>query len=341
MTIKINGIRYTTPEALQAIDNPDVVTFLQEWYDDKDHVTGHTSGSTGTPKTIRLSKQDMLASAKITNAYFDIHSESRLLLCLSPSYIAGKMMIVRSILAGADLIVVPPSSSPLKNLEQDIDFAAMVPMQVETCLATPETAEKFSRIKQVIIGGAALSPVLEERLQQVPTRCYSTYGMTETVSHVALRDINGVKKSPDYFALGNVHFETDERQCLIIHAPHLHQQTFTTNDIVNLVDTTRFEWLGRHDNVINSGGIKLFPEKIEAKIALLMKQRFFIMPEEDTRLGQRTVLVIEDIPWDKAGKKRLQEQLKQLLHPYEVPKKIYFREHFTETYSGKVIRKLM
>ncbi|WP_292265182.1 AMP-binding protein [Butyricimonas sp.] len=341
MTIKINGIRYTTPEALQAIDNPDVVTFLQEWYDDKDHVTGHTSGSTGTPKTIRLSKQDMLASAKITNTYFDIHSESRLLLCLSPSYIAGKMMIVRSILAGADLIVVPPSSSPLKHLEQDIDFAAMVPMQVETCLTTPETAEKFSRIKQVIIGGAALSPVLEERLQQVPTRCYSTYGMTETVSHVALRDINGVKKSPDYFALGDVHFETDERQCLIIHAPHLHQQTFTTNDIVNLVDTTRFEWLGRHDNVINSGGVKLFPEKIEAKIALLVKQRFFIMPEEDTQLGQRTVLVIEDVPWDKAGKKRLQEQLKQLLHPYEVPKKIYFREHFTETYSGKVIRKLM
>ena len=341
MTIKINGIRYTTPEALQAIDNPDVVTFLQEWYDDKDHVTGHTSGSTGTPKTIRLSKQDMLASAKITNTYFDIHSESRLLLCLSPSYIAGKMMIVRSILAGADLIVVPPSSSPLKHLEQDIDFAAMVPMQVETCLTTPETAEKFSRIKQVIIGGAALSPVLEERLQQVPTRCYSTYGMTETVSHVALRDINGVKKSPDYFALGDVHFETDERQCLIIHAPHLHQQTFTTNDIVNLVDTTRFEWLGRHDNVINSGGVKLFPEKIEAKIALLVKQRFFIMSEEDTQLGQRTVLVIEDVPWDKAGKKRLQEQLKQLLHPYEVPKKIYFREHFTETYSGKVIRKLM
>ena len=136
MTIKINGIRYTTPEALQAIDNPDVVTFLQEWYDDKNHVTGHTSGSTGTPKTIRLSKQDMLASAKITNAYFDIHSESRLLLCLSPSYIAGKMMIVRGILAGADLIVVPPSSSPLKHLEQDIDFAAMVPMQVETCLTT-------------------------------------------------------------------------------------------------------------------------------------------------------------------------------------------------------------
>ena len=161
-------------------------------------------------------------------------------------------MIVRTILSGANLVTVKPSSSPLQNIEEDIDFAAMVPMQVITSLSSPETATKLAHIKQIIIGGAAVSPTLEQQLQQIPTACYGTYGMTETVSHIALRQINGGKRSPYYFALGKVTFEKDERECLIIHAPHLQQQTFVTNDIIQLTDATHFEWLGRHDNVIIS-----------------------------------------------------------------------------------------
>ena len=249
-------------------------------------------------------------------------------------------MIVRTILSGADLITIKPTSSPLQNLEDDIDFAAMVPMQVETTLANPETRSRFARIKQVIIGGAAVSPTLEQRLQELPTRCYGTYGMTETVSHIALREINGERKSPAYFALGKVSFSMDKRGCLIINTPHLQQQRFITNDIVQLVDTTHFEWLGRHDNVINSGGVKLFPESIEARIASFLSQRFFITAEDDSRLGQKAVLVIESLPWDEAECQQLLSRLKSCLSPYEVPKNIYFQEHLTETYSGKIVRKI-
>lgn len=341
INIRINGTQHTTLESLHEIDDSRMVDFLREWYNAEEYVTGHTSGSTGTPKEIRLLKKDMLASARITNDFFHIGADSRLLLCLSPRYIAGKMMIVRALLSGADLHTVEVSSSPLKDTDGEFDFVAMVPMQVEASLSTPETAQRFARVKQVIIGGAAISVHMEKQLHTIPTTCFCTYGMTETVSHVALRDINGKGKSPFYFALGDVYFETDERGCLVIRAPHLQQQTFVTNDIVRLIDSTRFEWLGRHDNVINSGGVKLFPEKIEAKIALFVKQRFFIMPEEDARLGQRAVLVIEGSAWDEEQEKQLLEQLKQELHPYEIPKKIYFREHFMETYSGKIIRKLI
>ena len=245
INIKLNGIRNKNLETLKNSVDSDITTFLQEWYDPKDHVIGHTSGSTGTPKEIRLLKKDMLASARLTNEFFNICPSSNLLLCLSPNYIAGKMMIVRTILSGANLVTVKPSSSPLQNIEEDIDFAAMVPMQVITSLSSPETATKLAHIKQIIIGGAAVSPTLEQQLQQIPTACYGTYGMTETVSHIALRQINGGKRSPYYFALGKVTFEKDERECLIIHAPHLQQQTFVTNDIIQLTDATHFEWLGR------------------------------------------------------------------------------------------------
>ena len=340
MNIRLNGKRYTDLNMLPGNIDPEVIAFLQEWYNEKEEVIGHTSGSTGKPKEIRLLKKDMIASASLTNEYFHIGPQSRLLLCLSPTYIAGKMMIVRNILSGADLITIKPTSSPLQNIEDDIDFAAMVPMQVETTLANPETRSRFARIKQVIIGGAAVSPTLEQHLQELPTRCYGTYGMTETVSHIALREINGERKSSAYFALGKVSFSTDERGCLIINTPHLQQQRFITNDIVRLVDTTHFEWLGRHDNVINSGGVKLFPESIEARIASFLSQRFFITAEDDCRLGQKAVLVIESLPWDEAECQQLLSRLKSCLSPYEVPKNIYFQEHLTETYSGKIVRKI-
>lgn len=341
MHITLDGTTYTSPEALRDIEDEDIRLFLEEWYDHRDHITGHTSGSTGTPKEIHLSKQDMIASARITNAYFGINPASRMLLCLSPAYIAGKMMIVRSIVSGAKLITAPVSSTPLRDMEQPVDFAALVPLQVETSLADPVTAARLSATRQIIIGGAPVSPELEARLQHLPVRCYATYGMTETVSHIALRNINGPRKSPLYFALGQVHFETDARGCLVIHAPHLQQQTFVTNDVVELSGPTRFEWLGRHDNVINSGGIKLFPEKIEALLAPCIKQRYFITSEPDTRLGQRAVLVIESTPWPTEEVEKLTALLKQNLPPHEVPKITRFIEHFTETYSGKIIRKLL
>lgn len=338
--IRLNGKYYTKLSEINDFDNREVVSFLKEWFNPDEYVIGRTSGSTGNPKETRLLKKDMLKSARITNTFFKIGQKTNMLLCLSPSYIAGKMMIVRALAAQANLWVVPPSSSPLSHFSEEVDFAAMVPMQVDTTLSTPETTERLNRIRQVIIGGAAISPLLHKKLQYVSSRCFGTYGMTETVSHVGLRHLNGPQASDLYFALDKVRFATDDRDCLIIHTPHLHTGKFTTNDIVRLIDEQHFEWLGRYDNVINSGGIKLFPETLEQKLAPYITQRFFITSQPDDYLGEKAVLVIEDSPWDEKRCATLKEQIKHVLSPYEVPKNILFQNPFRETYSGKIIRKL-
>ncbi|MCQ4873912.1 MULTISPECIES: AMP-binding protein [Odoribacteraceae] len=339
--IRLNGKRYTSANEIEGQEDETVTNFLKEWYNNEDYVTGHTSGSTGTPKELHLLKRDMIASAELTNRFFHIGTGSNLLLCLSPSYIAGKMMIVRAILSGANLHTVPPSSSPLATLDMPFDLAAMVPMQVETTLKSPSTRQHFTRLRQILIGGAAISSKLEKQLQSFSTNCYATYGMTETVSHVALRPINGPRQNSFYFALGDVHFSQDKRGCLIIHAPHLHEQQFITNDLVILHTQTQFEWLGRVDNVINSGGVKLFPENIEHRLSPLISRRFFITSVPDEYLGQMAVIVIEDTPWPANSQQELLDEARKHLAPYEVPKRIYFMDHFQETYSGKIIRKII
>ena len=318
--------------------NEELTAFLQEWFNDQSYVIGHTSGSTGKPKEMQLSKEDMRASARLTNEYFGICEESVLLLCLSVSYIAGKMMVVRALEAGADLIIADVSSRPLRNIEhREIDLVAMVPMQVEETLKHPKEQATLAEIKHLLIGGASVSPHLERGLKGLPTVSYATYGMTETVSHIALRRLNC---DPCYLALGKVCFSTDERDCLVIEAPHLKEKIFVTNDMVELVNQYSFKWLGRYDQVINSGGLKFFPELIERKIAINISRRYFISSQADERLGERIVLVIEGNPLAPRALDQLQKKLKALLSDYEQPKAILFLPHFHETSSGKVIRLL-
>lgn len=342
----INGTFYS-PDALGKGNFPegeewqkDISLFMQEWYNENEFVTGHTSGSTGTPKEIKLLKKDMVASARITNDFFRIESGDNLLLCLSPSYIAGKMMIVRALLANARLAAVKPSSLPVIPESHPVKLAAMVPMQVEMLLNSPDTRPLLSGIKQLIIGGAPVSTKLALTLQGVATACFATYGMTETVSHIALKRLNGKEASDAYFALGGVEFETDERDCLVILTPHLSQQRFTTNDIVKLNDSRHFEWIGRYDNVINSGGVKLSPEIIEKKLSDIIPERFFITSEPDERLGEKIVLVIEREQPREEEFNTLKQEITRRLSRFEIPRSICFREKFKETYSGKVIRKL-
>lgn len=334
--IRLNNVHYT---ARPAQEDKEVVDFLDEWYNDLEYVNGKTSGSTGPPKTIRLLKSDMLASASLTNRFFQIDQSSRLLLCLSPTYIAGKMMIVRAIAAGAELYTVQPSANPLLHINGHFDLAAMVPMQVDTILSHPVSFSRFKAIRQVLVGGAPVSPSLEERLQQIESVCFATYGMTETVSHVALRALNGPQHADTYFALGQIHFSRDERECLVIHTPHLHEKHFITNDIVSVKDATHFQWHGRIDHVINSGGVKLFPEWIESQLSTLLSQRFFITSQPDERLGQKAILVIEAPPLSPDKENELMGQIRTKLPAYSIPKAIHYLEHFQETYSGKIIRK--
>jgi len=265
-----------------------------------------------------------------------LQKEDTVLLCLSTNYIAGKMMIVRALVGHLHLIAIEPASYPTIN--KPVKFAAMVPMQVETLLSSTEGLEVMSYIDKLIIGGSATSALLETKLQNVSTNCYATYGMTETVSHIALRKINGSDSSDEYRALEGVWFEQDERDCLVIHAPHLQAEPFITNDIVKLKNRNCFEWIGRFDNVINSGGVKLFPETIEKKISSFIAQRFYITSRKDEKLGEKVVLVIESEPFTELKKQQLDVQLNSKLGKFEKPREIIFKQRFEETSTGKVKR---
>ena len=308
--------------------------FLSHWMDESEIIRAETSGSTGVPKTILLSKKNMIASAKLTNQYFGLKEDADVLLCLSADYIAGKMMIVRAIIGNLHLVVSEPCSCPI--IDRPMAFAAMVPMQVEAMLNSEGGSQSLNLLSTLLIGGSAPSEELERRLLGISTSCFASYGMTETVSHIALRALNGPDKSMGYEALAGVWFEQDERECLVIHAPHLQDIPFITNDIVRLKNNNRFEWVGRFDHVINSGGIKLFPELLEGKIAPFIQQRFYIIGKKDEKLGEMAVLVIEG----RLGTEHLEGLLRSVLTPYEIPREIIFMPTFEETSTGKIIRRL-
>lgn len=339
MECRINGILYTSLEQMRGEVEEELWLFLQEWYNESSYVIGHTSGSTGLPKEIRLSKADMRASAAITNRFFGIRRGSVLLLCLSVSYIAGKMMVVRALEAGAELVTAEVSSHPLRTVtgavSQRIDLAAMVPMQVEESLKNNSEKKVLGQIGHLIVGGAPIAESLEERLKELPVSCYATYGMTETVSHVALRKLNCDR---EYEALGDVFFGLDERGCLIIEAPHLTERRFVTNDLVRLNGKHRFEWLGRVDHVINSGGIKFFPEQLERKLDRCLPGRFLITSRPDETLGESIALLLEGENFLPEELCCLVNRIRPCLERFEMPRWIGVCPLFRETASGKVVR---
>ncbi len=310
-------------------NHPDVALFLEQWFDDNDFVVVKTSGSTGVPKNIRLSKKAMIESAIATGSFFGLSSKTTALLCMSPEYIAGKMMLVRALVLGWHLNIVPPSSQPLKNSNKTYDFSAMIPMQVEKSLS------ELHRIKKLIIGGGSISHQLLSKLQDVPTQAYATYGMTETITHIAVKSLN--QPAENYYkTLPNITIEKDKRDCMVINAPRISKEKIITNDVVRLISDSQFEWLGRYDSIINSGGIKLIPEEIEQKLSPYISNRFFIAGIPDRLLGEKTILIIE-------GKEspHLLEEIKEysILSKYETPKEIFFLPQFIETDTQKIQRK--
>lgn len=339
MEVIINDIKCRFIEDAERAAGAAVAAFLREWHSPADYVEARTSGSTGAPKAIHLYKDDMRASARLTCRFFGLGAESTMLLCLSPGYIAGKMMLVRALESGARLYVEPPASAPLQHAGVPIDFAAMVPMQVQTLLQSEAGRARLASIRRLIIGGAPVSPELEAALSPLPTACYATYGMTETVSHVALRRLGDA--SPDFHALGDVTFSLDERGCLVINTPQFRCKRFVTNDMAELTDATRFRWTGRYDRIINSGGIKIQPEVLEEKAASCIPARFFFTSLPDDRLGEKLVLVIEGVEWEESRIAALRTRLRQLLeNPYYLPREIIFLLHLSETPTGKLLRRL-
>ena len=304
------------------------IEFLKEWYNELPYIVAHTSGSTGAPKLIRLLKSDMLISAKATCDFFYINQKSNLVLPLSPNYIAGKMMIVRSIVSGANLWIESPSNQPLHNDYGQIDLLPIVPSQSDWLTSDCVFSKN---INNLIIGGGALSTIQENNLIQRGINTYATYGMTETCSHIALRHIT----SDVYQTLPNITISIDSRNCLIINTPTFSFKEITTNDIIELVDDTHFKWVGRYDNVINTGGIKVFPEIIEKKLTSIIQFPFFIHSKKDDKWGNNIILYIESKPFDTLD---LKTQMYNILDKYSIPKEIIFVSQFIRTESGKIKR---
>jgi len=315
----------------------DIQLFLINWFDDTLHIDVNTSGSTGAPKAIKLLKSNMRKSASITNNYFNLNKNKIAALCLPAKYVAGKMMIIRALESNMDIFLEKPSSSPLQLLDRRIDFIALTPLQVDNILIV--NSEKLNLINTVIIGGGVVSNLLLNKLRVLKCICYQTYGMTETITHIALQQINGINKSNYFKVLDGFEISLDSRSCLCISAPHIHEQYVVTNDLVEIVDSKSFRWLGRYDNVINSGGVKLYPEIIESKINSLIDNPFFIIGEPDDRLGERVTLCIESDPKTLIDPSNLRNQIKSKLSKFEIPRSILFFDCFMYTETGKIRRR--
>ena len=321
--------------------------FLSEWNNGSDRVLVHTSGSTGKPKPMRVEKKRMLNSARITCDFLGLKPGDSALLCMSLDYIAGKMVVVRSIERHLHLISVSPSGHPLKDVNEEITFAAMVPMQVYNTLQVPEERERLSHIRHLIIGGGAIDASLEQELKSLPGNIaiWSTYGMTETLSHVALRRINGDEASEWYQPFDSVRISQTEEGCLVIDAPLVCAETLVTNDIVEIepyiydkVEKLRFRIKGRKDNVICSGGIKIQIEEVEAFLKPHLEKPFMLAKKKDGKFGEIAVLLTED-----EDIKTIEATVRRLLsnHKYWIPREFLHVEHLPLTETGKPKRSIL
>jgi O-succinylbenzoic acid--CoA ligase len=271
-SVFINGVKYSSSNVgtFDAIHlwQKDLQSFLYAWFSDGSNITLQTSGSTGEPKMISVSKQAMVESAKRTLAFFNLKPNQSALLCLPVFFIAGKMMVVRALVGQLNLIAIAPSASPLKDLNETVDFAAFTPLQMMNELKQLNNS-KLNLLRKVIIGGGAVGDELEVMLKHQPFEAYETYGMTETLTHVALRRINGPNPQKYFHPLNNVKLSCDERGCLMSDVSGVTDGLIVTNDFAEIQPDGSFCITGRIDNVINSGGLKIQPEKIEALIATL------------------------------------------------------------------------
>ena len=311
-----------------------VARTIQSYYGPSDFIELTTSGSTGIPKKIRINKQAMRLSAEKTGTHFGLQPGMMSYNCLPSQYIAGKMMIIRALVLELDQILVQPKIELELSYQGQIDFAAMIPMQAQYVLENKP--DFLSNIGCLILGGSPVSSDLRKRLSHIHTRCYLTYGMTETITHVAAARLDESKESLLFEALEGVRLETIDQK-LVIYADHLEEKKITTTDVVDLLDEKHFRWLGRADNVINSGGVKVHPELLEEKLSRIVSEPFFIGSLKDDRTGEKVILLIEGQPFSSRRKEALSAELKRL-PPGEQPREIHFIPKFERTATGKIKR---
>ncbi|MCF2490971.1 AMP-binding protein [Dyadobacter sp. CY347] len=315
--------------------------FMQSWLNGQQTFTLQTSGSTGTPKPIEIDRNQLIASAQMTGKALDLGRGTRALVCLNVHYIAGLMMLVRGMELDWEMTIIEPSANPLLEFDShaEFDFTALVPLQLTAILENPQTEKQIERLGKILLGGAPVNVTLQREIEALTIPIYQSYGMTETVSHIALRRLNGAKSSEDYHFLPNIDFGTDERGCLHISGPVTNGGVVQTNDLVEISGNT-FKWIGRADNVINSGGVKIVLDKIDERVGEVFYEfkihnAFFNWSVPDEKLGQKLVLVIEGtenaLPVDQIILK-----IRKRLSAYETPKHVYFVQHFSKTTTDKV-----
>lgn len=341
---KLNGYHYTSEEiyplAYSFIKEGKpyeelIGNFLLDWFNENyEQMKLRTSGTTGVVKEMFVHREKMKNSALATQKNFKLPAKTKALCCIPSSYVAGRMMLIRSMVLGWHLDLIEPKANALDAIEKEYDFAALTPHQLSNSLG------KIHLIKKVIVGGAPVSENLIQKLQGIPTKVFETYGMTETVTHIASRRLNPVPKAPlkPLKALPNVSFTINEKNCLVVTAPKIIDEPLETLDVVELVDESHFYWKGRLGNVINTGGIKIFPEEVEKKLQLSFDNNFFIAGIPDDSLGQKVVVLVENSP--KISKEEIKNRILALdaLEKFEIPREIFVVEKFQLTRTGKINR---
>ena len=349
--LNLNGIIYSFEQLKSGSFKSNLNLFEQitlnfccDWLNQKQEFSLQTSGSTGSPKIITIARKQMEVSASLTIKALKLKPDYTALVCLDTKYIAGQMMLVRCLTYGMNIVAVDPSSNPFDKIYSSlsIDFAAFVPYQLRIILGS-SSRPRFDKLKCAIIGGAPLDLITKKELQFFRCSFYATYGMTETISHVALQRLNG-EQAQDYFeVLDNIKISKDERGCLTIHSAYLGKEKIITNDLVEVMDDTKFKWLGRWDNVINSGGVKVVPEKIELIVqeifnSLQLSNQFFVAGLPDEKLTQKVTLIVEGNPFDEETKVKIIQGFEDKINTYERPKELIFIKRFINTENEKVRR---
>lgn len=327
-----------------------VLKFKEAWDSGQQSFTIHTSGSTGIPKPITFTRQQLIDSANLTAKTFNLQEGDTAFCCLSVDYIAGMMMLIRAFEIGMDMMIVEPSSSPFTGSEKHLyllnsnrgkNFFAFVPLQIQTIL---EESDKFldtlNAAKSIIIGGASISESVHAQIQKIRAPVYATYGMTETLTHIAIKRLNGLNQEDFFTVLEGIEIAQDERECLKIRSKSTDHEWIVTNDIVEIIGEGRFKLVGRFDNIINSGGVKVQLEKVERVGEEILAKldfngRFFAYGVPDDKLGQKLILVVESkMPLSNGNELGL--SFSEKLSKFEIPKEIFFVENMIETPTGKI-----
>ncbi len=320
---KLQGISYSANGILQYLkENEDYYNFLKSWFDDKDYILTNTSGSTGNPKEIKLKKLDLIESSKLTARYFDLKVGDKIINCLPIKYIAGKMMLVRALVLGLDLYLFPVTSSPISDLKKNYELIAFTPIQLENSIPF------IKKIKKVLVGGSPVQDRLKEKILKSKSNVYETYGMTETITHVAVRNLSMSEK--EFTTLPGIEIG-EKDNCLFIKPNHLTIEMVQTNDVVEFTNKNQFLLIGRRDFIINSGGVKLNPEFIEQKLSKYISADFIISSIDHGKFGEVVALVFKkNIPDDyNKGFTHLSK--------YEIPKEVLAIDNFPEN-NGKINR---